>query len=669
MGHPKERERQVTLVSIQHAHGQRNNNKRDGGSRPEEFGLRDPMACIRACRDRFIRARSGETGDNYRDICRILSRSGPNEDLWELYTCDSTFCGVANCAIDQDLTNAQPPANVDLIINVCRGYNYYSIFDPGPPPSPKPEMCGNEVKVNPDLGGSDQQGRPSKTEEVSVEGIKTLTLQNNPSSTAFSSTSPSATPTPSTSDGNSTSTPPDIVKAEATRSSTGLAAGSKAAIGTCASIAFIVVILLALFVMQRRRKDPKGYLRAVPRSCHHHSRSFSQPPCGAHTPLITPTPSAAAVSRAAPSTPPPARLSDRKFLSLIPKPGDGGDRTAPSSSSSVYPSSEYLNASPASPAHAWPPPSYYNRLFPRHSNNSHYQNPHYHKHRRHTPVGTTGPNLPPQPPRPVVTSLLARDSASSLGSYPAATGARSALVLSGAAGSYKANSVDSGSATVTGTGTPPLSPTRAGNEMSPDIAVAAPAGPPPNRALPPTPPLHHHHHQQQQQCCHPLPSPTSTLSVPVSPRSPTFSHPHSPPQQHHRPPVVLGGGGASPAAIGSSEKLHHYHETIGVALPGPPTTVTAAAGSREDLSARDLCELTESYARETRESWGSWSGTGGGGPGVGGGGAARKRVSGNNSPMRCSGDRKASGGGGAGGHGGTAVALRDLDLEKLGGSY
>ncbi|RYO93267.1 hypothetical protein DL762_001216 [Monosporascus cannonballus] len=666
MEHLKERELQVTLVSLEHAHGQGNNNKRDGRPGPEEFGLRNPTACIRACRDQFIRARSGETGDNYRDICRILSRSGPNEDLWELYTCDSTFCGVANCAVDQD-------PNVDLIINVCRGYNYYSIFDPGPPPSPKPEICANEVKVNPDPEQSDQRGRPSETAEVSVEGIKTLTLQNDPSSTVFSSTSSSsATPTPPTPEGNSTSTAPDIVKVEATQPSTGLAAGSKAAIGICASIALIVIILLTLFVMRRRRKDPKGYLRAVRRSPHHHSHSFSQAPIGAHTPLITTPPSAAAASRTAPSTPPPARLSDRKFLSLIPTlGGGGGDPTAPSSPSSVYPSSEYLGAPLASPTHASPSPSYYNRLFPLHSNNSHHQNPHHHKHRRHTPVGTADLNSPLQPPLPVVTSLLGRDSASSLGSCPAARGARSALMLSGGAGFSKANSVDSGAATVTGTGTPPLSPTRAGHEMSPDVAVAAPAGPPPNRALPPTPPPHHHHQQQQQQQQYycPLPSPTSTLSVPVSPRSPPFPHPHSPPQPHPQRPFALGSGGASPVAAGSSEKLHHYHETIGVALPGSPTTVTAAAGSREDLSARDLCELTESYARETRESWGSWNGTGGGGPGGGGGVGARKRGSGNNSPMRCSGDRKASGGGGAGGNEGTAVALRDLDLEKLGGSY
>ncbi|RYP83865.1 hypothetical protein DL769_001287 [Monosporascus sp. CRB-8-3] len=662
MGHPKELERQVALVSLEHVHGQGNNNKRDDRPGPGEFGLRNPTACIRACRDQFIRARSGETGDDYRDICRILSRSGPNEDLWELYTCDSTFCGVANCAVDQD-------PNVDLIINVCREYNYNSIFDPGPPPSPKPEICANEVKVNPDPGQSDQRGRPSKTAEVSVEGIKTLTLQDDPASTAFSSTSSSsATPRPPTPDGNSTSTAPDIVKAEAAQSSTGLAAGSKAAIGTCASIALVVIILLALFVMRRRRKDPKGYLRAVSRSPNHHSRSFSQPPSGAHTPLITPSPSAAAVSRTAPSTPPPARLSDRKFLSLIPTLSGGGDRTAPSSPSSVYPSSEYLEVPPASPTHASPPPSYYNRLFPRYSNNSHHQNPHHHKHRRHTPVGTADLNSPLQPPRPVVTSLLARDSAGSLGSYPAATGAPSALMLSGGAGSYKANSVDSGTATVTGTGTPPLSPTWAGHDMSPDVAVAAPAGPPPNRALPPTPPPHHnHHHHQQQQYYHPLPSPTSTLSVPVSPRSPTFPHPHSPPQ-HQQRPVVLGSSGGGPVPISSSEKVHHYHEAIGMALPGSPTA-GGISGSREDLSARDLCELTELYARETRESWGSWSGTGGGGPGVGGVGGARKRSSGNNSLMRCSGDRKASGSGSAGEQWETAVALRDLDLEKLGGSY
>ncbi len=45
----------------------------------------------------------------------------------------------------------------------------------------------------------------------------------------------------------------------------------------------------------------------------------------------------------------------------------------------------------------------------------------------------------------------------------------------------------------------------------------------------------------------------------------------------------------------------------------PYTSAVGVAGST--IEAHDLCELTKEYAREQRESWGSWT-TGGGGPGV-----------------------------------------------------
>ncbi|KAJ2902135.1 uncharacterized protein MKZ38_000988 [Zalerion maritima] len=61
--------------------------------------------------------------------------------------------------------------------------------------------------------------------------------------------------------------------------------------------------------------------------------------------------------------------------------------------------------------------------------------------------------------------------------------------------------------------------------------------------------------------------------------------------------------------------------------PSPPSTASSStprasvASAVASLSpeARETHELTESYAKSVRDSWGSWSGTGGGGPGVVGG--------------------------------------------------
>ena len=93
------------------------------------------------------------------------------------------------------------------------------------------------------------------------------------------------------------------------------------------------------------------------------------------------------------------------------------------------------------------------------------------------------------------------------------------------------------------------------SQMPPDIPGLVSPGPPPNRALPSTPSI-----------------------GPTSPKKPA------------------------------------RREDIGVAIsnelrfPAPAATLT--------LESRDLVDLTQEYAREQRDSWGSWCGTGGGGPGV-----------------------------------------------------
>ncbi|KAF2971473.1 hypothetical protein GQX73_g2153 [Xylaria multiplex] len=177
--------------------------------------------------------------------------------------------------------------------------------------------------------------------------------------------------------------------------------------------------------------------------------------------------------------------------------------------------------------------------------------------------------------------------------------------------SNKASSIHSGSATVIGASTPPLSSTRFPrlHDGSLELTVfPTPAGPPPNRALP-APPLNHPN------------SPTfSALSV--SPRSPTFP----------APALIRGDS------------------------PGVPTQQGKAA-LPASISAKELRDLTESYAREAeaRESWGSWSGVGGGGPGVTGPGRKRSRG------KRGSAEKK----------GGAKVVTvpQELDLEKLSGRY
>ena len=100
MGRRKPDDYEDACASPRHVYGQ--GNRRDDRPRPEDSGVSDPVACINACRDQFIMARTGETGDNFEEICRVLSQAQHNEDLRELYTCDATYCGVANCAADLD---------------------------------------------------------------------------------------------------------------------------------------------------------------------------------------------------------------------------------------------------------------------------------------------------------------------------------------------------------------------------------------------------------------------------------------------------------------------------------------------------------------------------------------------------------------------------------------
>ncbi|OTB14745.1 hypothetical protein K445DRAFT_23271 [Daldinia sp. EC12] len=257
---------------------------------PADIGLQNPEACITACFQQFVYGLSEDPSDNFEDVCNQLSNVQPNTELWKLYCCDSTFCGVWTGE------KGQSP-NVDLIINKCQNIGDYQIYDPGPP-LPDEFNCNAAV---------------TKFEEP---GVQTIFSSDGLSSIIPTPTSPlsTATETSISSGLNSTSSHIDALSSK----STGLPEGSKAAIGICSSLAIIAIVYLGGFLIIRRRSSPQSFLDETsnqPRL----GRSSSEPQSGSNTPLITPPPSAS--SKGPPLTP-PARLSDRRFLPSLLKQGD-----------------------------------------------------------------------------------------------------------------------------------------------------------------------------------------------------------------------------------------------------------------------------------------------------------------------------------------------------------
>lgn len=60
---------------------------------------RDPIRCLKSCREQFLATvlpgYNNETDtETFKSVCGKLTAKGPNLDLWPLYWCDSTLCGV-----------------------------------------------------------------------------------------------------------------------------------------------------------------------------------------------------------------------------------------------------------------------------------------------------------------------------------------------------------------------------------------------------------------------------------------------------------------------------------------------------------------------------------------------------------------------------------------------
>lgn len=53
-----------------------------------------PQECLDNCREQYLAVVTPRWQAAFGDVCTSLSMEGPNEQLWPLYWCDSTFCGV-----------------------------------------------------------------------------------------------------------------------------------------------------------------------------------------------------------------------------------------------------------------------------------------------------------------------------------------------------------------------------------------------------------------------------------------------------------------------------------------------------------------------------------------------------------------------------------------------
>ncbi|KAI0131113.1 hypothetical protein F4814DRAFT_457012 [Daldinia grandis] len=252
---------------------------------PADIGLENPKACIAACFKQFIDGLYEDPRESLEDVCNQLSHVQSNTELWKLYCCDSTFCGVRTSE------KGQSP-NVDLIINKCQNIGNYLIYDPGPP-------LPNKFNCN------------SALTKLGEPGLRTILPSNDLSSIITTISSSSSIPAAETSlSSKLNTTTPSI------GTSTGLTEGSRAAIGICSSLAIIAIVFLGGFLLSRHRKRPRSFLVDTP-NAPRLGRSSSEPQSGAHTPLIMPPPS----SKAPPLTP-PARLSDRRFLPSLLKQDD-----------------------------------------------------------------------------------------------------------------------------------------------------------------------------------------------------------------------------------------------------------------------------------------------------------------------------------------------------------
>ncbi|KAI1780796.1 hypothetical protein F4818DRAFT_17427 [Hypoxylon cercidicola] len=99
--------------SVSREEGHQYKVREDSSLVPADIGLKNAQACIGACFEQFVDEWYKRTNGGFEEVCKQLSQAEPNTDLWTLYCCDSTYCGVW-----APVKGKSP--SVDLIINKCQ---------------------------------------------------------------------------------------------------------------------------------------------------------------------------------------------------------------------------------------------------------------------------------------------------------------------------------------------------------------------------------------------------------------------------------------------------------------------------------------------------------------------------------------------------------------------
>ncbi|KAI0025155.1 hypothetical protein F4780DRAFT_415698 [Xylariomycetidae sp. FL0641] len=276
---------------------------RDQTADPADIGLENPDACVKACFQQFL------AGRELVEVCRSLQQDD-DRSLWGLYCCDSSYCGVYTAEVGQS-------PSVDLIINECQNNGYYSIPDPGPP-----NQCLNTP-------GDSLPALPSASGEPQDPGLRTFSIESAPTITSGAGSSlPTTTASQTAAPNSAVPLSPSEGSPNADSGHTAsheLTEGAKIAIGVVIPICIIAGIFLAVCLLRRRSLSSRRYPGGNGSFSRHHIRSFSEPPGGSRTPLITRPATAVFRHGARTPPPPPARLGERRYLPSIFRPGGGGE--------------------------------------------------------------------------------------------------------------------------------------------------------------------------------------------------------------------------------------------------------------------------------------------------------------------------------------------------------
>ncbi|KAH6620835.1 hypothetical protein B0J18DRAFT_466468 [Chaetomium sp. MPI-SDFR-AT-0129] len=215
-------------------------------SQPPSVWRNNPAACLDQCRTQFLgglltawgeesSSTTSGNGNGWEQGCGSLNKGVDVREFWTLYWCDATFCGVA---IEEGV------ANVDRIINTCQNIGFYSLLDPGPPPTyfhcpldsnssgdcSFTALTAPQATRNPEI----DPGSTAPTQTPTTDGSSS---SSSPASASSSSSTPSSTPADTTS-------PP----------TNNLTAQGKAAIAICSVLALIILITVVLLCLHRHKR-------------------------------------------------------------------------------------------------------------------------------------------------------------------------------------------------------------------------------------------------------------------------------------------------------------------------------------------------------------------------------------------------------------------------------